>query len=1349
MDADPEKSEESSERSPIRDAPPEADETSPQVAVRLLSPGTDAQWKAIFYDTIQPRALDLQEVRVDKIHKSKMLEKKAERKDPPDSQTRDWFSEEMMTLETRAYLLDKLLPTLIPGVEKLLMVAERKKVVEMEESEPCTFNPLIFLGEYLMRHNPAYDIPAIPNPYVRGMKVVADEMKTHVPETTMHKLAQMKTLVKEKRGQREQVEKIKAHVKDMRKEALSMQFKEWTMDFTRQIPLMLIQSALKSFLETVSSVPNDDGTGIYARPLEAVGSLTVKLNEEEFAEVGLLDRLRILYLLEIVYDNCPLLYKTGFLDPRKWPIIELDDIEFIEFWGNMEDDEPVISEQPSLQVPTHELGLSEEAIALKLILKEILSDVDMAASETSNAPVESMAVGQEEAELEQKVSSVGKGSEVVPATASRDQTEIPAAELGPGRPAVQEEQDPPATTVVVLAAEEAAVPANGEAVPADGEAVPVTIQAKPLQPIAEMEEADRDPMPKSSAPVSLAKMPSGLQQAPDQELGPGKEADSEGHDAAAAVKESNAEGAATQEEPRKEGEPGSRAQLHRSSEGVPGPSKLLGDKPTDLLSSPIGQGSEMSENAPQMIYGKMWPGDLQTADLSFKYTDYGKEIREDWNNENTRFPDLRMNMIELQARGPPFSTSTFDKTSLNLPQFVQLMETFVGEETSLPNLKRLVAFVKEGYVQTEKEKITQLERIHHNSFLVRQQLLLAALFEKWDNECSGFLDMEEVDAVLSTFKEGMEEEALNKAKLQLPIPQWHPSGIVKLSQRDFQTYIELVVSELTGNEDEVLDNVVEFLMMTVERTHTERLRGSARRKWLLAIENSALTNGGRIEPVYDAVFKALCRDADNHGDCKKISAYIALLEYNLASPERGDILLHYVACTEDDVPCVLNRSLFMDMKGVSFAAALDDKPVHVPRVQLHGNIHFWNEDRLPDERKGSFLVLPLEDIRRRVFGVLGLDTLRDKNEKTIFVPHEIRFYQAIANSFSIAYHHIRTKESIMQVIITAVGWVSARVGHLHTITAYFMEPGESRMHDYTLRKVMASDLKGQVEIQPPPGPVLSRKDNIFRDYLFKCIDCSEVVTMYVYEEHHIAVPLRNQMGQAIVVLDLNLGNHQRLPSFEHKDLQKMLKIMQAATCEILKEDSGEKDPLYVLEAEYVGDWRRGGVLFYRFMLQDLQNCIWNLDPWFSFGEIRCFEQPPALVHTILKCVLLILYPQWAGTQEVEDWNCCIQKMDGELIENICYFDPTAAYVEIRPETLYSCLLGTHRKAVWKFGSAPVEYLYNWVNTCLSLIELAKKLQHRPSMGTSSSVLITPTLSRSIRSSQISANTTQNLAVSSV
>lgn len=69
-------------------------------------------------------------------------------------------------------------------------------------------------------------------------------------------------------------------------------------------------------------------------------------------------------------------------------------------------------------------------------------------------------------------------------------------------------------------------------------------------------------------------------------------------------------------------------------------------------------------------------------------------------------------MIDIQCRGPPSSTSAFEKYSLNLPQFVQLMETFTGEGVSLPELKKLVAFMKKGYVLLEKEKISQMERVN-------------------------------------------------------------------------------------------------------------------------------------------------------------------------------------------------------------------------------------------------------------------------------------------------------------------------------------------------------------------------------------------------------------------------------------------------------------------------------------------------------------------------------------------------------------------------------------------------------------------------------------------------------------
>nr|XP_008118543.1 PREDICTED: EF-hand calcium-binding domain-containing protein 5 [Anolis carolinensis]XP_008118544.1 PREDICTED: EF-hand calcium-binding domain-containing protein 5 [Anolis carolinensis]XP_016852772.1 PREDICTED: EF-hand calcium-binding domain-containing protein 5 [Anolis carolinensis] len=1428
--AESERTEEESERSTLRDLPSEMESLLPPSAVRPLSPQTDARWKAVFYKSVQSRALDLQERRVAKFNQEKALEKKTERKEPPDALAREWFDDERAALETRAYLLDKLLPTLVPGVEKLLRVAERKKA--LEKLEPRKFDPITFLGEYLMRNNPAFQLSATLDPYQRGVKAVTEELKTKVPKTTQHKLAEMKALVEERRHEREEVDKIKDHVKDIRRRALGMQFREWTQDITGRIPLELIQSALRSFLEVMRLVPE---AGSYARPLEAVGTLEVKVNEEECIEyllsyvknfnsdqfeqllrhllqcandardairhdvwrqmfvqlfldcdhgqVGLLDRARVFSLLKYYYDNCLRDARKGYRDPRKWPMAELEDIELMEFWGNMEDDEPIVT---TAVVSEESLpGLSAEALVLNNVLKDILSDMEVGKVQDT---LEDQAAAIPEQDGQVTI-TVEDESQVVPVTEQAEQTtqEVTVPEEGSPEKVevtVPEEGSPEKVEVSVPAEGspekveetvleegspekvEVAVPEEGslekveptaeDTGTVDEGVEPETIPEMPPELLVEEKEADEGERPEklspppASEPVempaptpSLSQTATNLQQVLDQELGPDVEGTST--DQVPGVQDAGVEEAAAKEEEHGEKTDAGEVEEQRPASIVEPPSQSSGEQATGLLLSPAKQPSKEAKREVQLIYGEPWSGDFRAADLSFKYADYGKEIREDWNNENSRFPDLRMNMVEIQARGPPSSISTFEKDFLDLPQFVQLLETFVGEETSLPNLKKMVEFVKGGYVQTEREKIKQLEQIHHRSFLVWKQLLLAALFEKWDNECSGFLDMKEVDAVLATFKEGMEEEALNKAKLQLPIPQWHPSGIVKLSCKDFQTYMELVVSELTGNEDEVLDSLVEFLMMAVDWTHLERLRGSARRKWLLGIAQTAKVSGGCMEPVYQALFKTLSRDADAHGKNKRISAYVALLEYNLINPTRGDILLRYVACTEDDAPYVLNKPLFMDMKGISFAAALQDKPIHVPRVQLHGNIHFWNCDRLPKDRTGSFLVLPLEDIRRRVFGVLGLDTLRDKSDQTIFVPHEIRFYQGAANTFSVSYHHIRTQDCLKQVIISAVGWISTQTTRLQSITAYFMEPGENRMQDYTLRKVMTSDLKETNELHPSPAPVLSRKDDFFSGFLFRCIDCSMVVMASTNEEHHIAVPLRNPEGQAIAVLDINLGRWPKLPSCEHKDLQKMLKMTQAATYEILKEDAGDLEPYYILEAEYVGDWRRGGVLFYRFLLQDLQNCIWNLDPWDSFSDIRCFEQPPLLVHTILKCTLLVLNPQWAGTEAVENWDRCIQKFDGELIENICYFDPTAAYVETTPEVIYNSLQGTQRYAVWRFGSAPLEYLYNWIHACLALIEMAKKLKHQPrSAFPSSSVLLTPALSRSLRSSQISTYGTISL-----
>ena len=79
----------------------------------------------------------------------------------------------------------------------------------------------------------------------------------------------------------------------------------------------------------------------------------------------------------------------------------------------------------------------------------------------------------------------------------------------------------------------------------------------------------------------------------------------------------------------------------------------------------------------------------------------------------------------------------------------------------------------------------------------------------------------------------------------------------------------------------------------------------------------------------------------------------------------------------------------------------------------------------------------------------------------------------------------------------------------------------------------------------------------FRDFLFKCTDSSEVVLASICGENHIVVPLRERTGEALGVLDVNIGKSKMLLYREFKDLQKMLKVIQLACSEILGELSGE------------------------------------------------------------------------------------------------------------------------------------------------------------------------------------------------
>lgn len=77
----------------------------------------------------------------------------------------------------------------------------------------------------------------------------------------------------------------------------------------------------------------------------------------------------------------------------------------------------------------------------------------------------------------------------------------------------------------------------------------------------------------------------------------------------------------------------------------------------------------------------------------------------------------------------------------------------------------------------------------------------------------------------------------------------------------------------------------------------------------------------------------------------------------------------------------------------------------------------------------------------------------------------------------------------------------------------------------------------------------------------------------------------------------------------------------------------------IAEAERVANVRHAGILFHRFMLQELRECVRKLDAE-SFAGIKSCAEPPAPVHDVVKAVLLLLHPDWKGSEETESWNQC-------------------------------------------------------------------------------------------------------------
>lgn len=78
--------------------------------------------------------------------------------------------------------------------------------------------------------------------------------------------------------------------------------------------------------------------------------------------------------------------------------------------------------------------------------------------------------------------------------------------------------------------------------------------------------------------------------------------------------------------------------------------------------------------------------------------------------------DLHSIIRNIQSYTELKGRSAFNGVSFNLLQFVQLLETFVGEDSPLSVSEALTSFFKRSFVETKEEKMSSLEEVSNITY---------------------------------------------------------------------------------------------------------------------------------------------------------------------------------------------------------------------------------------------------------------------------------------------------------------------------------------------------------------------------------------------------------------------------------------------------------------------------------------------------------------------------------------------------------------------------------------------------------------------------------------------------------
>lgn len=154
------------------------------------------------------------------------------------------------SIELRCYMVEKLLPTLMLSLEKLLSDATKKGLIDIEQLD-SRINPVNLLAQNLMRNNPRFVVSSNTSPYMVSLKAIQEELQQRAYTIKESRMAKVRAEAEARRKIAEEKTRIERLAQETRFAIFSESVPLWEDKAGSGINMLLFTTALA----TVPGVP--------------------------------------------------------------------------------------------------------------------------------------------------------------------------------------------------------------------------------------------------------------------------------------------------------------------------------------------------------------------------------------------------------------------------------------------------------------------------------------------------------------------------------------------------------------------------------------------------------------------------------------------------------------------------------------------------------------------------------------------------------------------------------------------------------------------------------------------------------------------------------------------------------------------------------------------------------------------------------------------------------------------------------------------------------------------------------------------------------------------------------------